>query len=133
MKFETVEDASSVSNFEYLIGVRYVDDESLLEFETTRVTTHKGLTVGYRTPVLRDGKRGVEEKAPIHIANIVRMLGMSIFSTMTGPCQQDLIRGILKQDHSATKESAKAKMLSNERTGDSSKERRVRFALQELV
>ena len=25
MKFETVEDASSVSNFEYLIGVRYVD------------------------------------------------------------------------------------------------------------
>ena len=40
MKFETVEDASSVSNFEYVIGVRYVDDESLLEFETTRVTTH---------------------------------------------------------------------------------------------
>ena len=26
MKFETVEDASSVSNLEYLIGVRYVDD-----------------------------------------------------------------------------------------------------------
>ena len=69
MKFETVEDASSVSNFEYLIGVRYVDDESLLEFETTRVTTHKGLIVGYRAPVLRDGKRGVEEKSPIHIAN----------------------------------------------------------------
>ena len=32
LKFETVEDASSVSNFEYLVGVRYVDDESLLEF-----------------------------------------------------------------------------------------------------
>ena len=39
-----------------------MDDESLLEFETTRVTTHKGLIVGYRAPVLRDGKRGVEEK-----------------------------------------------------------------------
>ena len=51
MEFETVEDASSVSNFEYLIGVRYVDDESLLEFETTRVTTHKGLIVGYRQGV----------------------------------------------------------------------------------
>ena len=54
IKIETVEDASSVSNFEYLISVRYVDDESLLEFETARVTTHKGLIVGYRAPVLRD-------------------------------------------------------------------------------
>ena len=81
IKIETVEDSSTVSNFEYLIGVRYVDDESLLEFETTRVTTHKGLIVGYRAPVLRDGERGVEEKAPIHIADIVRMLGMSISST----------------------------------------------------
>ena len=60
------------------------------------------------------------------------MLGMSISSTKTGPGQQEPIRGILKQGHSATKESAKAKMLSNERTGDSSKERRVRFDLQEL-
>ena len=31
MKFETVEDSSTVSNFEYLVGVRYVEDESLLE------------------------------------------------------------------------------------------------------
>ena len=82
--------------------------------------------------MLRDRKRGVEEKSPIHIADIVRMLGMSISSTMTGPDQQDLIRGILKQDHSATKESAKAKKLPDERAGDSSKKRRVRFALQEL-
>ena len=132
MKFETLEDSSTVAIFEYLIGVRYVDDESLLEFETTRVTTHKGLIVGYRAPVLRDGKRGVEEKSPIHIADIVRMIGMSISSTMTGPDQQAPIRGILKQGHSATKESAKAKTLSNKRTGDSSKERRVRFDLQEL-
>ena len=47
-------------------------------------------------------KRGIEEKAPIHIADIVRMLGMSISSTTTGPGQQDLIRGILKQGLSAT-------------------------------
>ena len=72
IKIETVEDASSVSNLEYLIGVRFVDDESLLEFETTRVTTHKGLIVDYRAPVLRDGERGVEEKAHIHIADIVQ-------------------------------------------------------------
>ena len=109
MKFETVEDASSVSNFEYLIGVRYVDDESMLKFETTRVTTRKGLIVGYWAFVLRDGKRGVEEKSPIYIADIVRMQGLSISSSMKQPDQQELIRGILKQGHSATKESAKAK------------------------
>ena len=89
--------------------------QAVLDPETTRVTTHKGLIVIYRAPVLRDGKRGVEEKAPIHIADIVRLLGMSISSTTTGPGQQDLIRGILKQGHSATKESAKAKKLPDER------------------
>ncbi len=47
IKIETVEDSSTVSNFEYLVGVRYIDDESLLEFETTRVMTHKGLIVGF--------------------------------------------------------------------------------------
>ena len=60
------------------------------------------------------------------------MLGMSISSTTTGPGQQEPIRGILKQGHSATKDSAKAKMLSDKRTRDSSKKRRVRFNLQEL-
>ena len=109
IKIETLQDSSTVENFEYLVGVRYVDDESLLEFETTRVTTHKGLIVGFRAPVLRSGERGVEEKSPIHIADIVRMLGMSISSTMKRPDQQELIRGILKQGHAATKESAKTK------------------------
>ena len=82
--------------------------------------------------MLRDGKRGVEEKSPIHIADIVRMSGMSISSTMKRPDQQELIRGILKQGHSATKESLKTMKLSDARTGDSSKKSRVRFALQEL-
>ena len=75
IKFETVEDASLVSNFEYLIGVRYVDDESLLEFETTRVTTHKGLIVGCAT---RWEERRWGKKSPIHFADIVRMQGLSI-------------------------------------------------------
>ena len=60
-----------------------------MEFETTRVKTHKGLIVGY-------GKRGIEEKSPIHIADIVRMLGLSITSSMKQPDQQELIRGILR-------------------------------------
>ena len=50
MKFETIEDSSTVSNFEYLVGVRYVEDESLLEFETTRVATHKGVNCRFPRP-----------------------------------------------------------------------------------
>ena len=48
---------------------------------------------------------------------------------MTRPGQHDQI---LKQVYSATKESAKAKKLSDVMTGDFSKKRRVRFNLQEL-
>ncbi len=57
---------------------------------------------------------------------------MSISSSTKRPDQQELIRDIFKQSHSATKESAKTKKLSDERTGYFSKKRRVRFASQEL-
>ena len=56
MKFELAADESTVEIFECLVGVRYIDDESLLEFKTTRVVNLKGLIVGYRAPVLRNGK-----------------------------------------------------------------------------
>ena len=92
---------------------------------------HKGLIVAYLAPVLQDGNSGVEEKSPIHIADVVRMHGLSISGTAR-PNQQALIRGILKQGRSAATEHAKATTLSNEWTGDSSKKKRVRFALQEL-
>ena len=61
-----VTDESAVESFEHLVGVRYIDDESLLEFETTRVVNLKGLIVGYRAP-------GVEETSLIHIADVVGM------------------------------------------------------------
>ena len=35
MNFELAADESTVESFEHLVGVRYIDDESLLEFETT--------------------------------------------------------------------------------------------------
>ena len=58
---------------------------------------------------------------------------MSISSSTKRPDQQELIRDMFKQSHSATKESAKTKKLSDERTGDfSKKKKRVRFASQEL-
>ena len=49
------------------------------------MTTHKGLIVGIRVPLLRDGKLGREEKLPMHIADIVKMCGMSHLSTREGP------------------------------------------------
>ena len=55
----------------------------------------KGLIVGYRAPILNFGKIGNEEKSPIHIADIVRMCGMSASSPTAGP-DQPKIRGILK-------------------------------------
>ena len=55
------------------------------------------LIVGYRAPVLRDGKLGSEEKSPIHIADITRMCGMSNLSTRAGPVSEEKIRGILKR------------------------------------
>ena len=62
MNFELAADESTVEIFEHLVGVRYIDDESLLEFETTRVVNLKGLIVGYRAPVLRNGNLGLKEK-----------------------------------------------------------------------
>ena len=55
MRFETAKDESTVESFEHLVGVRYIDDESLLEFETTRVALYKELIVAYRAPVNKDG------------------------------------------------------------------------------
>ena len=94
MNFQIVSTKSTVQDFQHLIGVRYIDDESLLEFETTRVTTYKGLIVGYRAPVLSGGILGREEKSPIHVADIVRMHGLSTLSPPTGPAGNDASRGI---------------------------------------
>ena len=127
MKFELAEAESTVESFEHLIGVRYIDDESLLEFETTRVINLKGLIVGYRAPVLRNGILGVEEKSPIHIADVVRMYGLLISSPTQRPDLDEPVRGILKQAQSSAKQSVKSKKHSNEEKGGVSKKRHVRF------
>ena len=44
MKFEMAKDESTVDSFEHFVGVRYTDDETLLEFETTRAALYKGLS-----------------------------------------------------------------------------------------
>ena len=43
--FETLKIPSTVKNFVHLIGINYIDDESGLEFETTRIAIYQGLIV----------------------------------------------------------------------------------------
>ena len=77
MKFEVAPDESTVESFLHLVGEKYFDDDTLLEFVTTRVEAWKGLIVAYRAPVLAHGKIGREEKAPIHVADVIRMSGVN--------------------------------------------------------
>ena len=126
MQLEMVKEPSMVENFVHLVGVKYLDDESNLEFITTRIIVQKGLIVGFRAPVLHGGKIGNEEKSPIHIADIVRMCGMSASSPTTGP-DQPKIRGILKL---GVPLAGKAMGL-NKPKGDSPTKGRVIFELQE--
>ena len=77
LKFEVAPDESTVELFHHLVGAKYLDDDTLLEFITTRVEVWKGLIVAYRAPVLADGKTGREEKSPIHVADVIRMSGLN--------------------------------------------------------
>ncbi len=70
-------DESTVESFEHFVGIRYQDDEVLLEFVTTRVVILQGVIVAYRAPVNKDGRAGFEEKSPIHVADVVRMIEFS--------------------------------------------------------
>ena len=72
LSFEVATDETTVDAFRHLVGENYFDDDTLLEFVTTRVVEYKGLIVAYRAPVL-DGRTGREEKSPIHVADVMRM------------------------------------------------------------
>ena len=118
MQFEVVKEPSAVENFQHLVGENYFDDESGLEFQTTRIAIYQGLIVGYRAPVLQ-GRLGKEEKSPIHVADIVRMCGASTSSPQLGP------------DHSKTRGILKPTRHFAEKQGGSHTSGRVRFELQE--
>ena len=72
LSFEVATDESTVESFQHLVGEHYYDDDTQLEFVTTRVVESKGLIVAYRAPIL-DGRAGREEKSPIHVADVIRM------------------------------------------------------------
>ena len=79
LKFDTAKDESTVAEFQHLVGERYQDDENQFEYETTRIVEFKGHIVAYRAPVLENDQLGLEEKAPIHVADVVRMVEESCF------------------------------------------------------
>ena len=78
LSFEVAPDESTVDTFQHLVGESYSDDDTLLEFVTTRVVEYKGLIVAYRAPVLGNGRTGREEKSPIHVADVMRMRESSL-------------------------------------------------------
>jgi hypothetical protein len=60
----------SVSDFNWLVGTHHMEDGLL--YRTTRVVVRKGLIVGFRA-LVTEGKQMIEDKTPIHIADLQLM------------------------------------------------------------
>ena len=71
-------DESTVDSFEHLVGVNYFNDDTDLEFTTTRIAEYNGMIVTYRAPVLLTDRTGREEKPPMYVADIIRMEELNI-------------------------------------------------------
>ena len=68
VKMDPVE--RSVADFNWLIGTYHMEDGLL--YKTTRVVVRRGLIVGFRS-LITDGKTMIENKTPIHIADLQSM------------------------------------------------------------
>ena len=65
----------TVHSYQYLLGTRHKNDEDGLTHEVTRVAvSRKGWIVVYRSLVTASGMVSREEKVPVHIADIYRMI-----------------------------------------------------------
>ena len=64
-----------MESFAYLRGMRYTDDESYLEYENVEVGGLKGYLVVWRAAKLRSDALGNTEKLPIHVIDVIRMMG----------------------------------------------------------
>jgi hypothetical protein len=125
LQFKMAKGKSTVKSLEHFVGIRYQDDELLLEFVTIRVVILQGVIVAYRAPVNKDGRVRFKEKSPIHTADVVRMIELSTSRLNNGESElsdERKIRSIFKAGigHEASLASP---------TGSKKK---VRFVLQEL-
>ena len=75
LKIEMVSDEKNIDLYMHLAGERYIDNENQMMYVNTRVVLYDGMIVAYRALVKQDGSPGNEEKAPIHIADVVEMMG----------------------------------------------------------
>lgn len=64
-----------VADFQYLVGIHYVDPDDRFRFETIQIVVKHGLIVAYRTAVKADGTwTSMEEDSPIHVKDVVQMI-----------------------------------------------------------
>ena len=120
LKFETAKDESTVVEFQHLVGERYQDDENSFEYENTRVVEFKGHIVAYRAPVLENNQLGLEEKAPIHVADVVKMVEETWFHQSQVATSRDTT--LKKKDHGGvilTTHDASEKMSGTASTNES--------------
>jgi len=82
-----------IKDFQYLVGIQYVDPDYGHKFETTRVVVQHGLIVTYRAPVKANGIRtDIEERDPMHVKDVVQMVhvGQQQSSIGTHTATQDI-------------------------------------------
>ena len=72
-----------VSDFDWLVGQHHMDGEPL--YKTTRVIVRRGLIVGFRV-LITAGKQQIEDKTPIHIADIQTMTEEFLQRLQKKPC-----------------------------------------------
>jgi hypothetical protein len=69
--------STSPEDYEYLIGMVYTDTDNYTDYVTTRIEVDpvEDWIVTYRVPLLTDKTKSVkEEKHPIHVGDVVRMV-----------------------------------------------------------
>ena len=96
LRFETAVELSKIEDFAHLIGKKYRDTD-MLEYMNTRIAEYKGYIVVFRAPVL-ENRTGREEKSPIHVADVVRLMDETEFHNRV-----DVILNTHETGHSGSK------------------------------
>ena len=87
LKIEMVSDEKNIELYMHLVGERYIDNENQMMYVNTRVVLYDGMIVAYRALLKQDGSSGNEEKSPIHIADVIEMMGGLVYKG-----REDLVR-----------------------------------------
>ena len=82
-----VSDEKNIELYMHLVGERYIDNENQMMYVNTRVVLYDGMIVAYRALLKQDGSSGNEEKSPIHIADVIEMMGGLVYKG-----REDLVR-----------------------------------------